>query len=157
MDIEKEYNNLKTKYNLPPFKFLNEHFEILSLDKDKIEKENLLISIRRRIHEKMYWISTLLQGILLPNPSSIISLQEERFFSKEDKDKIIKTLNKLMQIQREALILDIKPIKEKDNALFIKKIEKVWPSLVEELSQYSEILQKGWLKTEKEDFHNYFG
>lgn len=157
MDIEKEYNALKPKYNLPSFKFLNENFEILSLDKDKIEKDNLLLQIRRRINEKIVWICNVLQGIVMPNPSSIIGLHEEKFFSKEDKERILKTLQKLMKIEREVLILDIKPNNEKQDASFIKKIEKTWPELIEELTQYSEILQKGWLKTEKEDFHNYFG
>lgn len=158
MDIEKEYNVLKTKYNLPPFKFLKDNFEILyNFNTEYIPKEDTLIFIRRRINDKLVWICNFLQSIIMPNPSSLINIHEEKFYSKEDKEKILNTLQRLMKLERETLLLDINLKNEKENVLFIKKITKEWPDLLKELSKYADILHKGWLKTEKEDFHNYFG
>jgi len=83
-DIKKEYEKLRKKHNLPSYDKINNDFELDSLQ--NLSEDLFLRLIRRRMNEKIIFFCRILEEILHPNASSIISLHETKF-------KVIKKIN----------------------------------------------------------------
>src|SRR3989344_2060268 len=124
MNLKDDYEKLCKKYKLPNYEELDNEFELLYITNLQEIKFPLRF-IRRRINDKIAWFCNILQNILQPNPGSLVSLEESKFFSDKERTKIINLLKDLMNIERESLILDINFNEEKD-VEFINNIFNRW-------------------------------
>lgn len=156
MNLKEEYERLRKNHKLPSYEDLDKEFELLYVTKLEEIKFPLRF-IRRRMNDKIAWFCNMLQNIIQPNPGSIIGLEESKFFSNEDKEKMIKLLKELMFIERESLILDI-DYDEKKDVEYINNVFSRWDKIKKEVGHFSEILKKGWKEEiKKESKEQYFG
>ena len=156
MNLKEEYEKLRKVYKLPSYEFLDREFELLYVTKLEEIKFPLRF-IRRRINDKIAWFCNMLQNIIQPNPGSLISLEESKFFSDEDRKKMIDLLKELMYMERESVLLDIDYDKKKDSEYISDALEK-WNSIKKEISKFSDKLKKGWKEEiKKESKEEYFG
>lgn len=154
-DIEGEYNKLRKKYNLPDFDKLDNEFEISNIKED-IDKKFLLRSIRRRINDRIIAFCNLLEGILSPDPSSMICLHENRFFNEDYRERISNFLTDLMRLERESLIMDI-DFSDKQDAEFINSVFGRWDDIKQFMCKVANDMKQGWKKEEKGTNEHYFG
>ena len=156
MNLKEDYEKLKKTYKLPNYEDLDKEFELLYVTKLEEIKFPLRF-IRRRMNDKIAWFCNMLQNIIQPNPGSIIGLEESKFFSSEDREKMIKLLKELMYIERESLILDVE-YDEKKDVEYISNVFNKWGKIKKEICNFSEILKKGWKEEiRKESKEQYFG
>lgn len=155
MDIKKEFEPLRKKYSLPNYEELNQEFEILYVS-PILEIAFPLRFVRRRISDKFIWVCNLFQNLLNPNPSSMIGLQESKYFDNSDRDKISKLLKEFMFFERQSLIQDLNPDEEKD-AKLIKEMFQIWIKHKKDLILITEKLRDGWRKETKTEKDHYFG
>ncbi len=156
MDLKEEYEKLRKNYKLPSYEDLDREFELLYVAKLEEIKFPLRF-IRRRITDKLSWFCNMMQNIIQPNPGSLISLEESKFFSDNDRAKIINLLKELMYFERESLILEVY-FNEKDDVEFINNIFDIWDKTKKEIKFITDILKKGWKKEmKKEEKEHYFG
>ncbi|MBS3171103.1 hypothetical protein J4449_00675 [Candidatus Woesearchaeota archaeon] len=156
MNLKEDYEKIIKDHKLPSYEYLNKEFELMYVTKLEEIKFPLRF-IRRRMNDKIAWFCNILQNIIQPNPGSIIGLEESKFFSNEDKEKMICLLRELMYIERESLLLDIEYDNKKD-VEYINNVFNKWDKIKEDISHFSEILKNGW-KTDikKESKEHYFG
>ena len=156
MEFKKRYEELSKKYKLPSYEELDTEFELLYFQ-NIMEISFPLRYVRRRIGDRVNWFIGFFQGILNPNPSSLINLEESKFFSKEDKDKMVSLVKDMVIFERESLILDLAQDEKKD-AEFIRNGVKRWTEFKKELEQYCIKLKEGWkAETSEEEKEEYFG
>lgn len=154
-DLTAEYGKLATKYNLPDFEELDNQFEITSLQ--DVNKKFLLKAIRRRMIDKIVFFNRILESILHPNTQSIISMHENKSFDEDERQKVIKSLRKLMKLDRESLRLDIEPNTISD-ANFIIKIFEEYKDIKRKINRVASIMEEAWSKEEEEIVsESYFG
>ena len=151
INIKEEYQKY-TKYNLPEYEALNKEFELYFIEKS----EFLLCNIRRRIHEKLAFFARILEGIIYPNPSSLVNMQEAKFFSDEEKGQITALYKKIVLLERNSNKLDVKS-DEKENAEFINLLFKEWPFLTNQMFDILQKIENSWKKEEKSSGESYFG
>jgi len=157
MDLKKEYEKLKAKYNdLPDYGKLDDEFELLYIGIFQ-EISFPLRFIRRRIVDRMHSYSNFIQGMLQPNPSSLVNLQESKFFNNEDKDNMIKILKELMWLGRQSFCLDTEQSEKEDAKFIVDSFEK-WNDIKKTLNSYTKSLRDGWKKEiKKEKSGSYIG
>jgi len=156
MEIRKEYDKLKEKYGLPSYDELDSEFELFYIQ-NIMEIRYPLRFIRRRLRDKAVGFANFLQGLLQPNPASLISLEESKFFTDDDKKKIGDLVRNLMKWESRNIFLDVEH-DEKSDAEFIKGFYKEWINLKKEIKKVCNILEDGWTKgMEEEKKGHYFG
>ena len=156
MTLKEDYEKLKKSYKLPNYEDLDREFELLYVTKLEEIKFPLRF-IRRRITDKISWFCNMLQNIIQPNTGSLISLEESKFFSDNDRQKIIAVLKELMDVERESLMLEV-TFSEKEDAEFINNIYIKWNKIRKDIAYFTEILKKGWKEeVKKEEKEHYFG
>ena len=153
-DIKEGYDKLRKKYNLPDFDKLDNEFEISNI-KD-FDKKFILRIIRRMINDKIIAFCNLLEGVVLPNPTSMIGLHENSFFDDEKKKSISNFLSDLMKLERESLVLDIDFSDDKD-AEFINSVFDKWVGIKGFMCEVAKDMSLGWEKEEKRMNEHYFG
>ena len=153
--LKQTYNKLVKKYHLPAWQALDDEFEIIET-KDGMEVIHTLRFIRRRMTDKFSSYALILEGILQPNPGSLISLQEPKFFTEEQLQIVITLLTEFMYLERQSLLLDTAST-EKLDAVFIKNSFNAWKILKKDLLLVTTILAEGWKKERKSDSFSYMG
>ncbi len=151
--MEELYKKLQKKYTLPNYKELNKHFEL-----DYIEDPFFLLrSIRRRIHEKIVFFAKIAEKILFPNQTLMIEMYESKFFSEKEKEEILDMYEKLLELDRKALLLNISSTDVKE-AEYIKTVYKKLPTITKKISFIIEKTDKSW-KQRKSNLskNHYFG
>ena len=83
-------------------------------------------------------------------------MYELKSFSESEKQNMAKLYRKLMQYERESLILDVEP-DEKFEVNYINEIWKNWNNYKSELLKISKKMKSSWNVEEKEEKDNYFG
>ncbi len=149
MDLKKIYEEYEKKYKLPKYGLLDNEFELLSVS-TFVEINYPLRFIRRRIVDKIDYIMGVLQEILQPDIGSLVSLEESKFFSDEDKTKIVEIIKKLMVFQRRSLILDVE-FNLEDDVRFILEVFELWMKIKKEISIVFTDFVVGWKKEIKEE------
>lgn len=149
-NVEEAYKKLKHK--LPNFKELDSEFEI-SFIKDK---PFLLRSIRRRLTEKVILCCRIIESLIYPTQSNIITAIESKELSEEQKKKMESIYKKFMIFERESLRLDMNP-SDKDDADYINNVFNKWFEFKKEMIKVVEFMKDSWVKEEKLDENNYFG
>ena len=156
MTLKEEFDKLKKNYKMPNYEDLDREFELLYVTKLEEIKFPLRF-IRRRITDKISWFCNMLQNIIQPNPGSLISLEESKFFTDKDRQKIIVVLKELMNIERESLMLEV-AFNEKEDAEFINNLYNKWDKIRKDIAYFTEALKKGWKEeVKKEEKEHYFG
>ncbi|MDO8555552.1 MAG: hypothetical protein Q7R96_00065 [Nanoarchaeota archaeon] len=153
--LKQAYNKLAKKYTLPAWQALDDEFEIIET-KEGIDIIHTLRFIRRRMTDKFSNYALILEGILQPNPGSLISLQEPKFFTEEQLQVIITLLKEFMCLERQSLLLDTAST-EKLDAVYIKQSFDLWKSLKKDLLVVTTTLAEGWKKERKNDNFSYMG
>lgn len=151
--MEELYGKLQKKYTLPSYKELNKNFEL-----DYIEDPFFLLrTIRRRIHEKIVFFAKISEKILFPNQTLMIEMYESKFFSDKEKEEILELYEKLLELDRKALLLNISSTDAKE-AEYIKIVYKKLPVIIKKISFIIEKTDKSW-KERKSDLskNHYFG
>ena len=156
MNFKEDYEQFRKKYKLPSYEDLDQEFELLYVTKLEEIKFPLRF-IRRRMTDKIVWFCNMLQNIIQPNPSSLISLEESKFFSEEDRTKVVILLRELMHLERHSLSLDINN-NEKEEVEFINELFGKWNNIKKEVSNLAEKLRKSWKEElKKKEKEHYFG
>lgn len=149
--MEREYSELKKKYELPEFNMIHSTFEI-SLE----ETSFMLREIRRQMVDKIKHSIEILEEIIHPN-STVSAHHECRFFSDDEKKEVYDLYAKLMGVVRTSNILDLQQEEELD-ANFIKEVAVGWPSMQSELVGVMHKLKNCWGVQEVADVDaGYFG
>jgi hypothetical protein len=151
--MEEVYKKLQKKYALPNYKELNKNFEIAYIE----DPFFLLRSIRRRIHEKIVFFAKVSEKILFPNQTLMIEMYESKFFSEKENKEILELYEKLLELDRKALLLNISSTDAKE-AEYIKTVYKKLPAIIKKVSFIIEKTDKSW-KERKSDLskNHYFG
>ena len=156
MTLKEDYEKIKKQHKLPNYDDLDHEFELLYISGLEEIKFPLRF-IRRRITDKLSWFCNMLQNIIQPNPGSLISLEESKFFTDDDRKKIIDLLKELMNWERQSLILEIN-FSDKEDAEFINNTFNQFNKIKKEIAYFSEVLKKGWTEeTKKINKEQYFG
>ncbi len=157
-NLKERYSKLSSQFSLPSYDELNLEFELLYV-KELFEINRPLVFIRRRISDKIGWTCAMLQGIIQPNPGSMLSMEESSFFTKEEKQNtLIKLLKELMYYTRKSMDLDIGST-DKEEAEFIKESFKKWAGFKPRVKEVSKHLKESWKKekTSKKVNNSYLG
>lgn len=147
-EIEKQYNELKGKLELPEFRELDFEFEI----RDFEETNFLLREIVRRISEKFDFYATMMEKILQPDPSNLYAMHETRDFSEDEKNRMYGLYRRLMALNRQSIEVSLQH-DEKSETEFIGNALEEWKILKKEILAFVKRMKDSW-KTEvdiKED------
>jgi len=151
-DIKLEYNKLKIK--LPNFEDLDNEFEISNTN---LKDKNFFIrNLRRRVNEKVIFYCRIIEGLLYPNQGNLVGMFEIKSFTEEEKNSLSQIYKKLMQYERESLIIDVNP-NEKNDANYINNLWHDWNNFKKELIKITEKMKNSWKLEDKKVKDNYFG
>ncbi|HHE36753.1 MAG TPA: hypothetical protein ENL16_02975 [Candidatus Woesearchaeota archaeon] len=150
--MNKKYQVLKKKHNLPEFKELDKEFSIGKLE----ETDYPLRTITNKISERLEHVTKILLDIIQPD-SNLANMYEAENFSDEEKKKIFELLKKISYHQKELLINDF-AYDEADAAKLIKKCFEEWKELKQEFLEILEKIKESWRKETKSRLElSYFG
>ena len=151
--IEKRYNVLKTKYDLPDYNLLNINFMIEDIDS---ESKLILAKIRIKIHEKIEYYVKIIESILQPD-SNLSSMYEAHYINDQQRNQLYMLFKKLMHILRKSNLVSINNTNEL-NAEFIKNSYNEWSSFKDEVEKHIKRLSEAWKKeTDIKNDYSYFG
>lgn len=151
-DMNKEYQALKKKHNLPELKELDKEFSIGKLE----ETDFLFRSIINKMIEKLEQTLKILGEILQPE-SNLVNMYEAEAFSDDEKKKIFDLLKKVAYQHKELLINDFEH-DESSAAELINKNFKEWKELKKEFLKILEKIKHHWKKETKSKLElGYFG
>jgi len=155
-EVKIKYDEIAKKKGLPNWDELDAEYE-LGYMAQLAEISHPLRFVRRRINDRLAWAANFFQGLLHPNPNSLVSMQESKFFTEMDRKKMMELLKELMQLERMALSIDIANDDE-ETAKWIKEAHKKWKSHKKDLIDIANKMKEGW----KEEFKTgkggaYFG
>lgn len=152
-EIKKEYNNLSKKFKLPKFDKIDNEFEISTLDSPKFLIRNTL----RRVSEKLEFYIDVIGSLIHPDGSSIPNMNEIKYFSEDDKNKMSITFKKLMKINRTIMAL-LLVNDDKESAEFLAGFFTEWMEIKNNLVSYVTKMKESWEKdTTMEEELGYFG
>ena len=153
MNIEKQWGDLKKKYNLPDFKDLDSDFEISSAEETNFPTKSIII----KISEKVDFYAGLVADVLQPDTVNLYAMHETRFFDEAEKKSIYNLYCKLMDFNRKCIELSLMN-SEKDNAEFILKLYTEWQELKPKLINVVGKMRESWSKdTDTKEDLEYFG
>lgn len=152
-EIEKEYIKLSKKYKLPKFKEIDSEFEISNLENERFLIKNIL----RRIEEKLDFYIEVIGNLVHPDPSSLSTMYEVRYFSDDEKNDMYMLFKKLMKANRNIIELILEN-NEKREADFLNKFYNQWLIMKKDLVSHIGNMKESWEKesTIEEDL-GYFG
>jgi len=152
-DIQKEYENLSKKYELPRYKDIDLVFEVST-----IENTNFLLrNVIGKIVEKIEYYTKLLEEFIQPDAASLSGMHEIRFFSDDEKRKIYVLYKKLMGLNRNAVEVDILQDESKE-ADYIVNALNTWQQIKDELTSFVKKMKECWEKeTNVEEELGYLG
>ncbi len=153
--IKNKYNEIAKKKNLPSWEDLDKEYE-LGYTGVIMEISFPLRFVRRRIGDRFAWAANFFQGLLQPNPNSLVSMHESKFFTELDRKKVVDLLKEFMQFERTNLTLDIDNDDE-SAAKWIKDAHTKWMDCKKDLKDITEKMRTGWKQEVKSGKGAYFG
>ncbi len=152
-EVEKQYNDLRNRYNLPEFKEMDLEFELSDLE----ETSYLLRCIIRLITDKLYFYSHLIEELINPEVSNLYAIHEMRCFDETEKNNIYELYKRLMEISRHSIIIALGS-NEKEEAEFINNFFYQWIELKKELLKYVKKMRNSWsIPTDVKEDLGYLG
>ena len=152
--LKKEYEIFKLKYNLPEFSFINENFEIESIDAE--ETELFLKRIRKHMTEKIFYVLRSLEVFLNAQNAPLFMFDIIKSMTAVEKEHIRELYKRLAQYEIEAFGLEAK-YDEKKEAEFIVKFCKDWKEASGDLVQIYGFMKEGYKKQGKKENKSYLG
>ena len=137
-DIQKAFDEIKMKYNLPEFSKFDTDFEIADLE----EPDNLLRAIRKKIYAKVDMAVQLLEETLQPD-TNLTTLYESRVFDEIGKNKVFEIFRQLMIMRRKLDSLEFIN-NEKEDAVFIVQATQDWSILKPQIISILSKLENSW-------------
>lgn len=146
-----KYAELKKKYGLPDWKWIEKHFFF------KPETGvPILAQVRKRVHEKLCDISWLLEP-LIGSGESYRSYIERSMLTAEEKRKVFAVFKEIMSLIWESEALNVS-YDEKAYAAWLKKVKAVWDRNAGTITGLCRKLSEGWKRyTRKETNTTYHG
>src|SRR3989344_5359774 len=151
INIEEEYKKLK--YNLPDFKKLDEEFEVSNIQGLE-DKKFLTRFIRRKVNEKVIFFCRIIESILYPQSPNYISIVESRIFTEEEKQEMAEFYKKLMNYEKESLILDVEP-DDKQSVKYTNEVFNNWSETKKQMIVITRKMQKSWNEQEKRENYTF--
>ncbi len=152
--LKKKYVIFEKKYSLPPFKDLNENFDIEKISEQ--ETDYLLREIRKIVVDKAVAYLRFTEMLLNPSNAPMFFLTLVKGLTSQDKRIIERMYEKLGSFEIDVIELDAK-YNEKDEAEFIKKIQKEWKTISVDMIKLTEVLRRNWNQKAIKDERGYFG
>jgi hypothetical protein len=153
-EFKKTYEQLRKKYNLPEYSFLNENFEIEILC--ELETELLLKRIRKQLTDKISSGLRITEMLINPQNGPMFIFNVVRSFNVDDKSLVNELYKKFAEFEIEAFSLETK-YDEKKEAEFIRTVCKEWPEISENLEKINKSMKIGFKKDLKANEKSYFG
>ena len=153
-DLEKAYDELKQKHNLPEFKELAQDFDIEKIQ-DK-ETTFLIREIRRAINEKITAYIHLFENLINPNIPPMFIFSIIRNISQKDKDTIKETYKTLSKTQIEIMKLDT-IYNENEETKFINETFNTWQKLKPTIYKLIEDFEASFETDDTTKKGSYFG
>jgi len=145
--LKKDYARLQKKYKLPPFKILNEEFEIERASER--ETETLLREIRKAMTEKAITVLRFLEMMLNPANAPLFMFSVIKKLSPGNRRLMEEIYSKLSDFEISAIKLDLS-YDEKKEASFIKEGTKKWLEMKDNLERLGDALETAWRESEEE-------
>lgn len=144
-DLEKDYNKFLKKYsNLPNFQALDKEFEIeLNMGEKQIPPKFILRAISNATTNYIHYFVNYLHDLILPNPGSLIMMEESKIFNQEEKKKIEIILKKILYLTRKNVELVIQK-SDKADADFIAELYTEWKVLKKQLLPLLQKAKNHW-------------
>jgi len=133
------YIEVKKKYSLPEWGMLKKYFEVEEAEDFPTRHA------REKINDKLNDFIDILAPLLHPDTSNVTSMHEYSSINDAMRETVRLLFKKLMHYVREATELEVKP-DEKNEADFINKVYKAWPSLQDEMKPICKELKECWEK-----------
>ncbi|MEK6984581.1 MAG: hypothetical protein AABX33_08450 [Nanoarchaeota archaeon] len=138
-EIEKQYNELRKRLNLPDFKEIDFELEISDLE----ETNFLLRATTRRIAEKLDFYATMLEEVMQPDTSNLYAMHETRFLDENEKKQMYDLYCKLMDFNRQSIEVSLVR-SEQDEADFINNFSNEWKELKKDLLKFVKKMKASW-------------
>lgn len=138
-NMEKQYAEIKKKYNLPEFVKIDKELELSDLE----DTNFLLRAIIRRIAEKLDFCATLLEEILQPDTSSLYAIHETRAFDEDEKKRMYDLYSRLMSYSRHSIEVSLS-LDEAKSSEFISSFVDEWEILREEIMDFVKQMRESW-------------
>jgi hypothetical protein len=133
---------------------LNKIDEIFLLRDSFSEEGHIGLDMYRAVSRKIvdvytHWANQL-HGLIIPNPSSMISVTQNSMFSESDRDEMIIVLNKMLALTSRNSVIILERNK-KEEAKFIDDSVKYWnKELGPLMKKVSKKIQRSWEKKASE-------
>ncbi len=139
MAIEKKYEEMSKKYDLPEFSEIDGEFEISDVD----DSNFILRGIIRKMTDRADYFASILEEILHPDMGGIHSMHETRFFGDIEKKQMFDLYKALMHLNRSAMETSLLA-SEREEANFIKSFYSEWKTIKIQLLGYVRQLKSSW-------------
>jgi hypothetical protein len=150
--MKKQYEELKSKYDLPSYADINKDFEIYTISKE----DDLLKEILKKMDGAMDVYISLLEDMIQPD-ARFYTLKESNILDVDSRLIVNKTYNKLLFLNRANIELHLDYSEEKA-VQFIKNLYEEWQTIKKELLPIIRLLKESWAKnTEIKPDRGYFG
>ena len=153
-ELKKRYKVIQSKYKLPGFAYLNENFEIEKLAEN--ETDFLLREIREIILEKAVAYLRFIEMLLNPSSAPIFFFSLVKGLSGDDKKVIERIYEKLIEFEIIGMELS-NEYSEKNEAEFIRSIDKRWDAVKSEMSILTSSIKSSWNVKKEKSGKDYFG
>ena len=153
-NLEKDYEIIRKKHNLPDFKKLNEDFSIEKVA--EIETDILIREVRRHMGEKFSNYLRFSEAILNPVNVPIFIFSIVKTIKPEDRKKLTSIYKKLSKIEVSSIEREI-DFSEKKEAEFIKESFKVWQEIKKEFMEVIGTIKMSWDSKFEINNKSYFG
>jgi len=140
LKMKEAYETLKQKHDLPELNFMEEKFEISTLD----ESPFLLRDIRRRMNDRIEFMIKVLDGVVQPD-TVFTDMHEFKSLNEEDKKTALQLYKRLMKMNRTAVVLAIKSTNEEE-AAFIRTSSSSWDNVQDSLARIMAKIRDSWTR-----------
>lgn len=153
-ELKKEYEKLRSKYNLPGFEEMNNNFEIEKLQER--ETETLIREVRRMMVEKSIAYLKFVEMFMNPSQAPMFFFALVKGLDNDERkilDELYIGLGKF-EISSLALDNDYDAGKESE---FIKKFYNAWGDIREKFGKVIKALEESWEKKSERKEKGYLG
>jgi Glu-tRNA(Gln) amidotransferase subunit E-like FAD-binding protein len=153
-EIKAKYELLKLKYKLPPWKELDEDFDV---SKSFIgESELILKDIRRKMNEKLASSLHLFETFMNPQAAPLFIVNVLKNLEKKDWENIKEIYNEIAKIQFPQILADTIYSEDKEVELILE-ISNLWSRQKIKIAEILKILDKSSINTLDLKNKSYFG
>ena len=152
--LKKSYESLQEKYELPPFKSLNEEFHIEKIAES--ETEFILREIRICITEKFFNYIRFIESILNPSESPMFVFAITKTLGIKEREKLIELYKKLAKVDIDLIELDLEYSEEKE-AKSIREYYPMWQEIKKDFIEIVNVIKKNWDNKIEDKGKSYFG